>query len=203
MARFRLSGMSEVSLIPMFPLTLLPLPGELVPLHIFESRYKQLLTDLETSDVSFGIFLNHECNAEKIGALMKLESVIKRYPGGESDIVLRCIDLFSLEKLLRHYKTKPYPGGEIKSWKVDPRTMPGVTLYEAFLVFQEKRKINKHFTAFTLYQVACELNLDLFDRYKLVTMAADKKETFLLKQLTFQLQLIGREESSRDVFHLN
>lgn len=200
---FSFSGMSEVSLIPMFPLTLLPLPGELVPLHIFESRYKQLLTDLETTDISFGIFLNHDCNVKKIGALMKLESVIKRYPGGESDIVLRCIDLFYMEKLLRNYKKKPYPGGEIKSWKVDPRTMPGVKLYESFLVFQEKRKINRHFTAFTLYQLACELNLDLFDRYKLVNLSADKKETFLQKQLAFQLQLIRHEENSRDVFHLN
>jgi hypothetical protein len=195
--------MSEVSLIPMFPLTLLPLPGELVPLHIFESRYKELLTDVETTDISFGIFLNHECNVKKIGALMKLESVIKRYPGGESDIVLRCIDLFSLQKLLRHYKAKAYPGGEIKTWKVDPRTMPGVKLYESFLVFQEKRKINRHFTAFTLYQLACELNLDLLDRYKLVTLSADKKEIFLQKQLDFQLQLIRHEENSRDVFHLN
>ena len=31
----------------MFPLTIFPLPGELVPLHIFEPRYRQLLQDAE------------------------------------------------------------------------------------------------------------------------------------------------------------
>jgi hypothetical protein len=187
----------------MFPLTLLPLPGELVPLHIFEPRYRQLLTDVETTDLSFGIFLNHQCNEKKIGALMKLESVIKRYPGGESDIVLRCIDIFSMKRLLRHYKSKMYPGGEITSWQVDVREMPGVELYQAFLLFQEKRNISRHFTTFTLYQVACELNLDLFERYKLITLSAEKKESFLRKQLDFQLQIIRQEEKSRDVFHLN
>lgn len=187
----------------MFPLSLLPLPGELVPLHIFESRYKQLLSDAETRDISFGIFFNHQCNVEKLGALMKLESVIKRYPEGESDIILRCIDIFSMEKLYRKYKSKLYPGGEIRNWKINPDAMPGVELYELFLIYQEKRNINRHFTPFTLFQVAAELNLDLFDRYKLITLAADKKENFLINQLKFQLHLIQQEESSKDVFHLN
>ena len=187
----------------MFPLSLLPLPGELVPLHIFEPRYKQLLQDAENSDISFGIFLNHECNKKKLGALMKLESVIKRYPDGESDIVLRCVDIFSMEKLFRNYKTKLYPGGEIQSWKVDTQAMPGVELYELFLNFQEKRNINRHFTAFTLYQVATELNLDLFERYKLVTLDADRRDSFLIKQLQFQLHLMQQAENSKDVFHLN
>lgn len=195
--------MSDTTLIPMFPLTLLPLPGELVPLHIFEPRYKQLLEDAETADISFGIFLNHQCNKQKLGALMKLESVIKRYPDGESDIVLRCIDIFSMEKLYRTYKAKRYPGGEIKSWQIDVEAMPGVELYELFLNFQEKRKINRHFTAFTLYQVATELNLDLLDRYKLMVLPAVKKETFLIIQLKFQLHIIHQEEKSKDVFHLN
>jgi hypothetical protein len=196
-------GMSESVIIPMFPLTLLPLPGELVPLHIFEPPYKQLLEDAENTDIGFGIFLNHECNKKKLGALMKLESVIKRYPGGESDIVLRCVDIFSMEKLLRTYKTKRYPGGEIKHWQVDAKAMPGVELYELFLSFQEKRKINRHFTAFTLYQVATELNLDLFDRYKLITIAPEKKDSFLIRHLQFQLHVMQQAENSKDVFHLN
>lgn len=195
--------MSDSLLIPMFPLTLLPLPGELVPLHIFEPRYKQLLEDAENTDISFGIFLNHECNVRKLGSLMKLESVIKRYPGGEADVVLRCIDMFSLTKLFRRYKTKLYPAGDIRSWKIDPQAMPGVELYELFLVFQEKRKINRHFTAFTLYQLATELNLDLLDRYKLITMPIHKNESFLINQLRFQLHVISQEEKSKDVYHLN
>jgi hypothetical protein len=195
--------MSEPVMIPMFPLTLLPLPGELVPLHIFEPRYQQLLTDAETTDISFGIFLNHECNEKKLGALMKLESVIKRHPGGESDIVLRCIDIFSMNKLYRTYKTKLYPGGDIRNWEIDAQAMPSAELYELFLVFQEKRRINRHFTAFTLYQVATELNLDLFDRYKLITLSESKREGFLLSQLKFQLHVIRQEEKSKDVYHLN
>lgn len=195
--------MSENLLIPMFPLTLLPLPGELVPLHIFEPRYKQLLEDAETTDITFGIYCNHECNVQKLGSLMKLESVIKRYPGGESDIVLRCLDIFSMNKLYRTYKTKLYPGGDVRTSDLGPQVMPGVALYELFLAFQQKRKINRHFTAFTLYQIAAELSLDLFDRYKLITLPSSKRDSFLMNQIRFHLHVMSHEEKSKDVYHLN
>lgn len=189
--------------IPMFPLTLLPLPGELVPLHIFEPRYRQLLTDTETLDIPFGIYCNHEFNKEKLGALMKLESVIKRYGSGESDIVLRCIDVFAMDKLYRTYKTKLYPGGDVSLWNVDMNDMPSVELYELFLVFQSKRNINKHFTTFNIYQIAHELNFDLYDRYKFLTSSLVKRDSFLIKQLNFQIHVLRQEEKSKDVFHLN
>jgi uncharacterized protein len=195
--------MADSVTIPMFPLTLLPLPGELVPLHIFEPRYRQLLTDTESTDVSFGIYCNHDLNKKKLGALMKLESVIKRYPTGESDIVVRCIDIFSMDKLLRTYKEKMYPGGEVHLQQINLQQMPGVELYELFLIYQNRRNITKHFTSFSTYQIAQELNLDLFERYKLLTSANDKRELFLVTQLKFQLHVLLQEEKSKDVFHLN
>lgn len=195
--------MSEPLQIPMFPLTLLPLPGELVPLHIFEPRYRQLLADAEMLDISFGIYCNHEMNTEKLGALMKLESVIKRHASGESDIVLRCIDVFSMEKLYRTYKTKLYPGGDVFLNHIDLNEMPGVELYELFLIYQTKRNINKHFTTFSIYQIAQELNFDLFDRYKFLTIAPAKRNAFLINQLKFQIHILRQEEKSKDVYHLN
>lgn len=189
--------------IPMFPLTLLPLPGELVPLHIFEPRYKQLLTDTETHDITFGIYCNHDFNKERLGSLMKLESVIKRYGSGESDVIVRCIDVFAMGKLYRTYKTKTYPGGDVSLWEVNIEEMPNVELYELFLSFQTKRNINKHFTTFNIYQIANELNFDLYDRYKFLTSSADKRESFLISQLKFQIHVLYQEEKSKDVYHLN
>jgi uncharacterized protein len=72
--------MADRTEIPMFPLALLPLPGELTPLHIFEPRYRQLLQDIETFDSVFGIYCSHELNKAGLGSLMKLESVIKTLP---------------------------------------------------------------------------------------------------------------------------
>ncbi len=84
--------MSELK-IPMFPLSIFPLPGEMIPLHIFEPRYRQLLEDAEVKDIAFGIYYNQASNTEKLGSLVKLESVIKRYQTGESDIIVKCIGI--------------------------------------------------------------------------------------------------------------
>jgi Lon protease-like protein len=195
--------MQEPTHIPLFPLTLLPLPGELVPLHIFEPRYKQLLQDAETLDMSFGIYCNHELNKEKLGSLMKLESTIKRYPTGEADIVVRCIDVFTLDKMFRNHKLKMYPGGEVQLWQTDTNEMPGAELYEDFLEYQRKRNIHNHLSLFNLYQIGVELNFDLFDRYRFLTSSYEKKLLFLSAQLKFQLHILNQEEKSKDLFHLN
>lgn len=195
--------MSELLKIPMFPLTLLPLPGELIPLHIFEPRYKELLNDTETLDISFGIYCNHELNKERYGALMKLESVIKRYPGGEADIIVRCVDVFSMDKLYRTYKSRSYPGGDVHLKSIDLNEMPGVQIYELFLAYQAKRNIHKHFTSFTVYQIAQELNFDLYERYKFLTSSTTRRDAFLASQLKFQIHILQQAEKSKDVFHLN
>src|SRR3982751_6715435 len=41
--------------LPIFPLPLVLLPNEMVPLHIFEERYRKMLTDVELDRRMFGI----------------------------------------------------------------------------------------------------------------------------------------------------
>jgi uncharacterized protein len=193
----------QSTLIPMFPLTLLPLPGELVPLHIFEPRYKQLLNEAETNDVKFGIYFNHTDNKQKLGSLMRLESVLKRYEGGELDIIVKCVDVLTLEKLYRTYKDRLYPGGDVQYWDTRQDHIPGQELYELFLQYQTLRRITSHFTAFNIFQVAHELSLDLQERYKFLTLSESMREAFLLSRMKFQIKIMEEETRAKDVFHLN
>jgi uncharacterized protein len=195
--------MAEVLHIPMFPLSILPLPGELVPLHIFEPRYRQLLQDAEINDMQFGVFFSHDVNQQKIGSLMKLESIIKRYPGGETDIIVKCEDIFNMDLLLRTYKSKMYPGGNVRLWNVMIDTYPGADLYDRFSQYLKLKNLAENFSVFNLFQIANELNLDSIDRYKFLTIADDKRETFLLNRVTFQIFLMEQEKKSKDTFHLN
>lgn len=195
--------MDEIVHIPMFPLAILPLPGELVPLHIFEPRYRQLLQDAETNDITFGIYFSHEINQVKIGSLMRLESIIKRYAGGESDIIVKCEDVFYMDKLELTYKSKMYPGGEVRFHQVNIDKVPSLTLYETFLEYLKNRNINQYSSPFSAYRIACELNLDLNDRYKFLCLPHDKQDQFLLNRIRYQLHLLSSEARSKDVYHLN
>lgn len=195
--------MAENSSIPLFPLSILPLPGELVPLHIFEPRYRQLLQDIETRDISFGIYFSHEVNSRKIGSLMRLESVIKRYSDGRSDIIVKCEDVFMLDGMSNTYRDKLYPGGDVNLLKVDFSFYPGEGLYESFLEYLRLRNISQQGVVFNVFQIACELNLDVNDRYRFLTLPDENKEAFLLNRIKFQIHLLQQEEKSKDVFHLN
>jgi hypothetical protein len=195
--------MDELLYIPMFPLSILPLPGELVPLHIFEPRYRQLLQDAEVHDIQFGVYFSHDVNEKRIGSLMKLESIIKRYPGGETDIIVKCEDIFNMDLLLRTYKSKMYPGGNVRLWKIMVDTFPGPALYELFLRYLKMRNIGQNLSIFNLFQIANELNLDTVDRYRFLTLREDNREMFLLNRIRFQIHLLEREEKSKDIYHLN
>ncbi len=195
--------MADQTRIPMFPLTIFPLPGEMVPLHIFEPRYRQLLQDAEERDISFGIYFNHTLNTEKLGSLVKLESVIKRYDGGESDIIVKCQDLFRMETLFRKFREKLYPGGEVEFWQVNLQEPVSSKLRQEFETFMRLLKITKLPSPCSVFHVANELGLDFEDRLKFVLSEHDKKETFLSSRIKFQKHLLTEAEKAKDVFHLN
>lgn len=187
----------------MFPLSIFPLPGEMVPLHIFEPRYRQLLKDAEDRDISFGIYFSHTQNTAKLGALVKLESVIKRYPGGESDIIVKCQDLFELDTLLRTYKEKLYPGGDVKFWQVDLNAPVSSKLLNEFESYRRLLKITKVPNPVSVFHIANELNLDFEDRLKFVSLDTEKQEGFLATRLKFQRHLLQEVERTKNVYHLN
>ncbi len=51
-ARDRVSGVSEL---PIFPLSVVLFPGVPLPLHIFEPRYRQMLSDIRAGNNLFGV----------------------------------------------------------------------------------------------------------------------------------------------------
>ena len=187
----------------MFPLGIFPLPGELVPLHIFEPRYQQLLQDAENRDFSFGIYFNHTSNTNKLGSLVRLESVIKRYPGGESDIIVKCIDLFKMATLYRVFNDKLYPGGEVSFWNVNITEPASVKLQKEFAQYLLLINISTHINESSFFQIANELNLSIEDRFKFVQFESEKRENFLLSRIIFQKHLLLQAEKLKDSFHLN
>jgi len=189
--------------IPIFPLAIFPLPGEMVPLHIFEPRYRQLLEDAEKRDIAFGIFFNHTSNTKKFGSLVKLESIIKRYPGGEADIIVKCVDIFTMESLQRTYKDKPYPGGDVTICTADLQKPVSKAMYKEFESYLKQLQINRTSEVISVFHIANELSLDNQDRLKFIESETEKQEAFLLSRIRYQSRLMLEAEKSKDLFHLN
>jgi hypothetical protein len=108
-----------------------------------------------------------------------------------------------MDVLFRNYKSKLYPGGNVKLAQIDLNHFPGQDMYELFLHYLRLRNINDHSVPFNIYQIANELSFDLHDRYKFLLSSDEKKEAFLANRVKFQIHLLQQEEKSRDLYHLN
>jgi len=80
-------------LLPLFPLEMVLLPGERLPLHIFEDRYKQMIGDCLLAQTrgrgqqEFGIVLAKDEEMHSIGCTARIEEVTHRYEDGRMDIL--------------------------------------------------------------------------------------------------------------------
>ena len=73
--------------IPLFPLNIVVLPFEKVPLHIFEPRYKKMIKESIENDTPFGIVLNNNGSIDNIGCSLSVTKIIKQYKTGEYDLI--------------------------------------------------------------------------------------------------------------------
>ena len=135
--------------------------------------------------------------------MVKLESIIKRYPGGESDIIVKCVDIFTMSTLQRTFKDKLYPGGEVERWVVDLKKPVPRKLQKEFETYLKLLSISRSEGITSLYHIANELSLDNQDRIKFITHNETKKEAFLFSRLRYQTRLVMEAEKYKDVFHLN
>ncbi len=72
---------------PIFALDLVALPTEVVPLHIFEDRYRAMMTECLDDDSEFGIVWAAPDGLRDIGCAMEITNVLERMDDGRLNIV--------------------------------------------------------------------------------------------------------------------
>ena len=82
--------------LPLFPLKLVLLPYEILPLHIFEPRYKKMVKNAIEKEQPFGIVLKDEEGVYDKGCSVQITKVIQEYPNGEYDIIVKGIERFKV-----------------------------------------------------------------------------------------------------------
>jgi ATP-dependent Lon protease len=87
--------------LPLFPLGIVLLPGEPVPLHIFEPRYKEMVRVCIDDDRPFGIVYASEKKLAQVGCTARIERVAARYDDGRLDIVAVGEQRFRVDEIYR------------------------------------------------------------------------------------------------------
>ena len=92
--------------IPLFPLNVVLFPGEQLPLHIFEPRYRRMVRECLDAKAPFGMLLALPNGVVRVGCTAEILEVVKRYEDGRMDIVtvgrcpFRVVDLLTEDPLL-------------------------------------------------------------------------------------------------------
>ena len=84
------------TLLPLFPLDVVLLPGAVLPLHIFEPRYKEMISECLNQHRVFGIVRAKEGGVAEIGCTAEILTVTKKYDDGRMDIVTQGRERFEV-----------------------------------------------------------------------------------------------------------
>ena len=103
--------MALVQDFPLFPLTLVALPSELVPLHIFEERYKTMVERCLEESSEFGIVWLADDGLRPIGCACEIAEVLERMDDGRVNLVARGTRAFRIED---RQDDLPYPAGTVE-----------------------------------------------------------------------------------------
>ena len=96
---------------PLFPLGLVLLPSELVPLHIFEERYKLMIGECLERESEFGIIWLSDEGLKDVGCSARIDRVLERFDDGRLNILVEGAQPF---RLTRRIEDLPYPAGKVE-----------------------------------------------------------------------------------------
>ena len=94
------------NIIPLFPLNMVVFPKENISLHIFEDRYKKMISNCISTKSEFGIILKKNNRIADVGCTVIVDKLLKTYSSGELDITLfgmerfKVLDKFKKDDLL-------------------------------------------------------------------------------------------------------
>jgi ATP-dependent Lon protease len=178
--------------LPLFPLGLVLYPGESVPLHIFEERYRDLVRHcLETSD-PFGIVWIEEDELARVGCTARVDRVLQRYEDGRLDIIAVGEERFRIEEVRqeRLYLTAQVESYETTEGIVDPTARERViTLHMKLMelagetirpaIYEGPKRIS--------YVVAQNAGLDLSRKQEVLELATEEERLHYLSEHLEQL----------------
>ena len=103
--------MATVRDFPLFPLGIVALPSELVPLHIFEERYKTMIARCLEEPCEFGIVWAEDDGLRPVGCAVEIAEVLERMDDGRMNILTRGTRPF---RIVDERGDLPYPAGTVE-----------------------------------------------------------------------------------------
>jgi Lon protease-like protein len=188
---------------PLFPLGIVALPSELVPLHIFEERYKTMMARCLEEESEFGIVWLADDGLREVGCACEIAEVLERLPDGRLNLVARGTRAFRIEA---RQEELAYPAGTVefledRDEEVDAEASAAAHAAYAALVSQatDREPDEEEIGGMTAYEMAATVEFGLDAKQGLLDLRSEtarmKLVTRLFRAAIKRLDFIDRAQA--------
>ena len=196
--------------IPIFPLSIVVFPGEEVNLHIFESRYKQLVKECFSDVKPFGIPSIISNQIGESGTLVKVVEMVKVYDSGEMDIRIKGVTLFRILEIIKRIPDKLYSGAIVHYPHINENGSKSLMekVLERLREMHRLLKITKSFNnpdeKLSAYDIAHHAGLSIEEEYELLGLTQEiQRQEYLKRHLNKIISILTETEALKEKIKLN
>lgn len=196
--------------IPIFPLGIVVYPGEDLNLHIFEPRYKQLISHCEAAKKPFGIPAVIDNKVNEMGTLVEITEITKVYDNGEMDIKTKGLKVFRILEVVKEIPDKLFSGAIVNyphnthrgNRELMQKVINGIR--QLHTILKVSKTFKKPDDELWSYEVAHHAGLSLKEEYELLELMHElQREEYLKQHLMKVLPVMKEMESLKDRIKLN
>jgi Lon protease-like protein len=193
---------------PLFPLGIVALPTESVPLHIFEDRYRRMIARCmkagpESSEREFGIVWLSDEELKPVGCACEIEKVLERMDDGRLNILALGTRPF---RLVERQDDLPYPAGVVEFLteeveEIDPHAARSARELYGELVEQatDQRLEEDELSNMDAYEMAATVEFDSDAKQELLELRSENARlrllTLLLRAAIKRIELVDRAQA--------
>ena len=194
--------------LPFFPLQSVFFPGETVPLHIFEERYKQLINDCRQEAVTFGIPVYID-DTIAYGTEVQLVEVVTTYEGGEMGVVCVARQVFKVLSFQHEMNGKLYAGGEVQLLE-SVYDAPESQRAEVLQLLKELYDLmgvefpNIPLEKFNSYAFAHKMGLSFEQEYQLLKLNRESERlSYIQRHLDGTIKVLDQINRTKEIIDMN
>lgn len=196
--------------IPIFPLSIVVYPNEDLNLHIFESKYKQLINECFEKKKAFGMPVVINNNIKELGTILEIIEITKVYETGEMDIKTKGKKVFRILQEIDSVPEKLYSGAIVnyphnhehgKRMLMDKVIQLIKQLHKMLKV---QKPFHKNEDELWSYDVAHSVGLTLDEEYELLSLMNElQRQEYLKRHLLKVIPVVAEMESLKEKIKLN
>lgn len=196
--------------IPIFPLGIVVYPGEGLNLHIFEPRYKQLISECHTTKKPFGIPTVIGDRLQDYGSLVEITEVTKVHDNGEMDIKTQGSKVFRILEVIKDVPDKLYSGAIVnypenqEEGNVELMRRVMNSIRELHKLLRVSKDFKKEDEEIKSYDVAHHIGLSLQEEYELLGLMEERqRQEYLKRHLKKVIPMMAEIEQLKEKIKLN